>query len=102
MAPNVNDFRRDQGYQGGKPDTTNSFNSGSLHDSINRLNEALLSQDPAFINPDELATFPKQVQPHDHYCTHGHERHLASKRTPARDGSNITRTDNHPDKHGFM
>lgn len=58
-----------------------------------------LYDDPAVINPDELATFPKQVKADGYY---DHDRHHASHRTPVRDGRNITRTDNHPDKHGFM
>lgn len=55
--------------------------------------------DPAEINPDELATFPKQVTRDGH---HHHESHLVSHRTPVRDGRNITRTDNHPQKGGYM
>ena len=56
-------------------------------------------EDPAIVNPDELATFPKTVNTSAY---HAHESHLVSKRTPIRDGRNITITDNHPDKHGFM
>jgi len=55
--------------------------------------------DPAEINPDELATFPKQVTTDGH---HHHESHLVSHRTPVRDGRNITRTDNHPSRGGYM
>ena len=56
-------------------------------------------EDPAVINPDELATFPKTVNTSAY---HTHESHLVSKRTPIRDGRNITITDNHPDKRGFI
>ena len=58
--------------------------------------------DPAILNPDELATFPKQVRRdgYHHHDHHHHHHHMKS--TPVRDGRNITRTDNHPDKHGFM
>lgn len=53
----------------------------------------------ADLNPDELATFPKQQTSDGH---HHHESHLVSHRTPVRDGRNITRTDNHPSKGGYM
>jgi len=56
-------------------------------------------EDPASVNPEELATFPKQVI-NDGY--HHHESHLVSHRTPVRDGRNITRTDNYPLKGGYM
>ncbi|RYD91136.1 MAG: hypothetical protein EOP54_22935 [Sphingobacteriales bacterium] len=55
--------------------------------------------DPADINPEELATFPKQV---NSTGLHHHESHLVSHRTPVRDGRNITRTDNHPSRGGYM
>jgi hypothetical protein len=54
----------------------------------------------AEINPNELATFPKQVQATGQH--HQHHSHLVSHRTPVRDGRNITRTDNHPTRGGFM
>ncbi|KOS07853.1 hypothetical protein AM493_18660 [Flavobacterium akiainvivens] len=56
-------------------------------------------EEPADVNPDELATFPKQVATTGH---HQHHSHLVSHRTPVRDGRNITRTDNHPTRGGFM
>lgn len=51
--------------------------------------------DPAMINPDELASFPKQVST-EAYVHYDHESHLVNRRTPVREGRNITRTD------GFM
>lgn len=57
--------------------------------------------DPAMLNPDELATFPKQAAPDGGHHSYQHNLHHG-KRTPVRDGRNITRTDNHPDKKGFM
>ncbi len=57
--------------------------------------------DPAIINPAELASFPKQVNT-DEYRLHDHHSHLVSRRTPVRDGVNITRTDNQPNRKGFM
>lgn len=48
--------------------------------------------DPAIVNPDELASFPKMVMPGNNRQP-DHESHLVNKRTtPARDGRNITRT----------
>ena len=63
-------------------------------------------EDPAIVNPDELATFPKQVKVTDHHHHHvhhhDHDHHVNKKVTPARDGRNITRTDNNPDNRGYM
>lgn len=75
---------------------------GDNNSSINTgmANSYTYYEDPAIINPEELATFPKQVKSSSGY--HHHESHLVNKRTPVRDGRNITRTDNHPDKNGFM
>lgn len=58
-------------------------------------------EDPAIINPDELATFPKQAAPDGGHHSYQHNLHHG-KRTPVRDGRNITRTDNHPENKGFM
>jgi len=57
--------------------------------------------DPAITNPDELASFPKQVSLDGHH-SHDHDSHLVNRRTPVRDGRIITRTDNQPDRRGFM
>jgi len=48
--------------------------------------------DPAIVNPAELASFPKvAMQGNQHHTEH--ESHLVNRRTtPARDGRNITRT----------
>ncbi len=83
---------RDQGDQGGHQ------NQGYGYDY-----SMMPYEDPAIINPDELATFPKPVHTETRHHHHHHdESHSVSKRTPVRDGRNITRTDNHPDKNGFM
>jgi hypothetical protein len=55
--------------------------------------------DSAELNPDELATFPKQVTTNGYPA---HQSHLVSHRTPVRDGVHITRTDNHPTRGGYM
>ncbi|MFY7728106.1 MAG: hypothetical protein ACOVRN_01170 [Flavobacterium sp.] len=48
--------------------------------------------DPAIVNPAELASFPKMVMHRDHRHP-DHDSHLVNKKvTPARDGSNIVQT----------
>lgn len=59
--------------------------------------------DPAIVNPEELATFPKRSQQSDPGDIEDEkESHLVNKRSPLREGRNITRTDNNPDNDGFM
>jgi hypothetical protein len=66
-----------------------------------RLMPYTLYEDPAITNPAELATFPKQrIGDFGHHAEH--ERHHVTQRTPVRDGRNITITDNHPGKNGFV
>lgn len=90
MLSQSND-RRDQGDQGGHNDKWH-INDYSM----------MPYDDPALVNPDELATFPKTVKSGGYHQHHDHELHEITKRTPVRDGRNITRTDNNPDKRGFM
>ena len=104
MEANLND-RNDPGYQGG-------FNEGMDHAYDNWGSQGnpysdyamLPYEDPAVVNPEELSTFPKQVEStYHHHHHHEHESHLINRKvTPVRDGRNITRTDNHPDKGGYM
>lgn len=89
MAHIIND-RQDLGDRGGYPNGQNNMYGGYRSPD----------EDPAIINPDELATFPKQVQTGGYH--HHDTLHVNHKRTPVMDGRNIVRTDNHPDKHGFM
>lgn len=63
-------------------------------------NASLPYDDPAMINPNELASFPRQVNLEDHRL-HDHQSHLVNRRTPVREGRNITRTDNQPSRHGL-
>lgn len=59
--------------------------------------------DPAEVNPEELATFPKRSQQSDPADIEDErESHLVNRRSPLREGRNITRTDNNPDTEGFM
>ena len=60
-------------------------------------------EDPAITNPQELASFPKNAKiAGAAEVEHERESHLVNKRTPVREGRNITRTDNNPDNDGFM
>lgn len=64
---------------------------------------ALPYEDPAITNPEELASFPKpSVITDAAEVENESESHLVNKRTPVREGRNITRTDNNPDNDGFM
>jgi len=73
--------------------------SGNTHPD-GRLPE----DDPALINPDELATFPEeQKNPHLDVEDENESRLVNRKTSPVRDGRNITRTDTTPDNDGgFM
>jgi len=64
----------------------------------------LPEDDPALINPDELATFPKEVKNEYPDLDEERDSHLTNRRSsPVRDGRNITRTDTTPDNDGgFM
>jgi hypothetical protein len=65
----------------------------------------LPEDDPAVINPDELATFPKEMKADENPDLDEERKSHATnlKSSPARDGRNITRTDTTPDNDGgFM
>lgn len=60
-------------------------------------------EDPAITNPEELASFPKNSHITDAKEVElERESHLVNKRTPVREGRNITRTDNSPETDGYM
>lgn len=84
MATDVN---YSQGLEGQGVTAQGGFNPGFIY------------EDPVDLNPDELATFPKQVSNTGY---HQHHSHLVSHRTPVRDGMHITRTDNDPSHGGYM
>lgn len=92
------------GYGQGNPEEMyGNYNNGTQGMNSPAMDSYFIHcPDPAIINPEELATFPKQVKSDGSYHHHHHESHLVNKRTPVRDGRNITRTDNHPDKNGYM
>jgi hypothetical protein len=59
--------------------------------------------DPAIVNPEELATFPKKAKiANAEDVENESESRLVNRRSPVREGRNITRTDNNPDTDGFM
>ena len=70
----------------------------------NKPDGLLPEDDPALINPDELATFPKEMKNEDPDIEEERDSHSVSRRTsPVREGRNITRTDTTPDNDGgFM
>lgn len=84
----------DQGDRGGRP----------IQEMNGVYGNILPYEDPAIVNPGELATFPKaQMTDHNHhYHHHEHESHLVNRKVPVREGKNMTRTDNHPDRNGYM
>lgn len=65
----------------------------------------LPEDDPQLINPDELATFPKEVEDSEDVDIDAERGNpsINRKTSPARDGSNITRTDNSTENdRGFL
>jgi hypothetical protein len=73
-------------------------------DQHNKPDGLLPEDDPALINPDELASFPKEMKNEDPDIDEERDSHLTNRRSsPVRDGRNITRTDTTPDNDGgFM
>lgn len=54
--------------------------------------------DPAIVNPEELASFPKGSKITDAKEVELERKsHLVNKRSPLREGRNITRTDDSPE-----
>ena len=66
--------------------------------------EDLPYEDPALVNPQELASFPKPAEIMDAQdIQNENEIHLVNnKKSPVREGRNIISTDNNPDRDGFM
>lgn len=55
-------------------------------------------EDPAVVNPEELASFPKGSKITDAKEVELERKsHLVNKRSPLREGRNITRTDDSPE-----
>lgn len=65
----------------------------------------LPEDDPALINPDELATFPREAKDDEDVDIDAERGNpsINRKTSPARDGSSITRTDNSSENdRGFL
>lgn len=55
-------------------------------------------EDPAVVNPEELASFPKEAEITDaKEVEYERKSHLVNRRSPLREGRNITRTDDSPE-----
>ena len=78
-------------------------NQNASAENNNPKNEFLPSDDPAIINPEELATFPKEKKTEHPDLEEERDSHLANKvRSEERRGRNITNTGTMPDEDGFM
>ena len=102
MNNDTND-RNGQGSQGRPNQEMNRTHDSRRLKEDRDLTFHPLYPDPAEVNPEELASFPKKSQqsnPQD--IEDEKESHLVNKRSPLREGRNITRTDNNPDNDGFM
>lgn len=75
-----------------------------LDNALNNPDEQLITtDDPAIINPVELATFPKQKKTENPDLEEERENHMVNRKdSPVRSGRNITNTDNNPDKNNYM
>ena len=78
--------RHDLGDLGGNPNMT-----------MSSYDFTFPYEDPAIINPDELASFPKTTCPSHTGSFPHHESHLVNRKYALRDGKSITITDNHMD-----
>lgn len=105
MEKNANG-RNDQENQGGQSDRemNRTHDNRSLQEDMDLTpDNALPYEDPAVINPEELATFPKRSKiASAEDIENESEDHLVNRRSPVREGRNITRTDNNPNNDGFM
>lgn len=61
-------------------------------------------EDPAIVNPEELASFPKAAKKvgTQQIEDESETRIVSVKQSPLREGRNIVRTDTAPDPDGFM
>jgi hypothetical protein len=106
MAINENENREYNNAEG-RPDrdvTRTKQNIGLKHDADSlKTGNMLPEDDPAIINPDELASFPEEKKTNDPDLDEERDSHLANKvKGSVREGRNITNTDTKPDDNGFM
>jgi len=61
-------------------------------------------EDPAVVNPTELASFPEPAEIADAQDVENENtvRTVTPNKSPVREGRNIISTDNNPDRDGFM
>ena len=73
-------------------------------ENLNKENAKMASEeDPAVVNPQELASFPKEKKTEDPNIEEERDSHLVNKQKSAvRSGRNITQTGPNPDRDGFM
>lgn len=96
-----NEFAGEDGRTNNNNPTSNtSMNQDKKHHPDGLLPE----DDPAVINPDELATFPKPVDTDEDIDLEAErENHSVNRQDrPVQEGRNITRTDNQPDERGYI
>lgn len=98
------DKRHNEENRESKINFTKDNSNLSKEDMHNKPDGQLPEDDPAIINPDELATFPKEMKNENPDLNEERESNLVSKKSsPVREGRNITRTDTTPDNDGgFM
>jgi len=98
----TNDNRRLQEDIDVNPLDTTSLDSVPLRTN-KPADTTLPYEDPAVINPEELASFPKPAPKVDAADIENEsENRLVNKRSPVRDGTHITRTGNGPDENGYI
>jgi hypothetical protein len=90
----------------GRVYTTAPINEKERLEEIKNLapDNTLPYEDPALVNPEELASFPKPAPKADAADVEDESatRIVSLKSSPVRDGRNIVRTDTNPDPDGFM
>jgi hypothetical protein len=79
-------------------DNANDLNKRENNTKKTTPDTSLPYDDPAVINPEELASFPKGSKITDAKEVELERKsHLVNKRSPLREGRNITRTDDSPE-----
>lgn len=74
------------------------------NNALNNPDEQLIpTNDPAIINPVELATFPKQKKTENPDLEEERENHMTNRKQSAvRSGRNITNTNDNPERDSYM
>jgi hypothetical protein len=79
-------------------DNANDLNKRENNTKKTTPDTSLPYDDPAVVNPEELASFPKGSKITDAKEVELERKsHLVNKRSPLREGRNITRTDDSPE-----